>query len=217
MTDTEWKILKDNREFCERAAVHIIADQFKDNEVLTGALKRDIQPKSTIFFQMLTYPEPKPGHNDPHDPVVAYGWKRSENGDELKKLQGQYNDMTQRCYMQGFQYCCPKFFSGYVTHAEYWFKSYASYLVSDEHVATWTAQLPEDHDLKAHDAIQKQVLLWGNKLLLLKQHAPESTQRLLKVDDVTTFLNSACQLSLAKGQILALDTAKQLEKASLRP
>jgi hypothetical protein len=216
LSATEQKVVSDNREFFSRVAIHVIAEHLLESpdKAVPAKFKKNIHKKSSIFMQMMTYPAPKAGADDPHDPAKAYGWNRTDKATKIRDLQVQYQDATRRCYALGFQHFLPRFFELFTPNADYWFKVLAGFLVCDEHIAMWSVQLAEGDHEAGTVPMQAQVLQWGNKLLMLKQHASSSeTQKEMDVDAVTTFLNSVGQLALAKGQTFSKANAERLQKA----
>ena len=214
--DAEAKaILDKNREYFHRCAAHILAEQLKGSE----KIKKQYWAKHIVYsyeqFQKTMMCLKKPDSGE--DPVETYGWKRDEPQDmkTLDKLQDQHKEVAMQCYQYGYKRACPEWMR-FLKTPVYWFKVYSALLLSQEYKSRWLTQLvdrPEGLRISATE----EVLMWGNKLSLLKANAPESERKDLNVDAVTESLLGEAQIKIGYVQAVNEEALKLLDEVGYRP
>ena len=102
LSDVEKGILKDNGYFFCFFSTHALAERIKKLPEINDDVKEYLMFKRHCFLQMMTSFVPSPASPGQADPVVKYGWDRTENAVDLEKLQRQDLDITMRCYETGY-------------------------------------------------------------------------------------------------------------------
>ncbi|RGP72149.1 poly 1 [Fusarium longipes] len=212
LSDPEKKLLEKYVLFFKHYAVHDLAEKLKRVPDIPDRLRKHIQWKRYWFLKMMTsYAAPPPEANEP-DPVVQYGWDRKNNKDELKALQDQYLGLTMECYEMGYVTFCQPWIT-FLKEPYYWYKVYASYLESKEHIEGWAKKLPSRSNDKGKMSVSVEIMHWSNKLNLLK-HAVARTDpekaKSLNVDDTVDKLTTALNMSFTLAQVLGGELSKHI-------
>ena len=170
LTDDERDIFNDHEQLFHRMGTHWFSEELKrDPKVRSEKWCSHIPYKMHTFLKMMTALE-KPDNDE--DPVEIYGWRRDEHGDLIRSLQSQYALITQKCYAVGFKKHCIEW-EDYLATPVYWYKTYAAYLVSDEHTARWLQNTMDRGSKKKTEMTLKEELMgWANKLIMLRNAFP---------------------------------------------
>ncbi|KAF2851724.1 hypothetical protein T440DRAFT_507140 [Plenodomus tracheiphilus IPT5] len=203
------KILNDNIEYFHRGAVHIMAEQLKGAEKIRSQdWSKHIVYRYEQYMKMMASLK-KPDKGD--DPVAVYGWDRNNTAHmtALNQLQTQHKDVAMRCYQWGYQQTCPEWIP-FLKTPTYWFKAYGALLMSPEYKDRWLTQLVDRPDIKGSISPTDEILMWGNKLSLLKANAPAEDQKELVVEHITEYLLGEAITKLAYAQVLDAQALKHL-------
>lgn len=215
-TSPYYGIVTANKDFLNRAGIHMLAEQLKTTPNVPSSITENIVAgRFQLFMNMMASPT-APTDPKQTDPVVAYGWSRTANAAQLKSLQQQYDNVIMRCYEEGWKLQCSLEWNLFLPQPAYWFKRLAQYLTSDEFLGPWVAKIPtRDQNPKA-TPIDQEILVWMHKLSLLKQATPPADQAGLDVVYVTNFLTGQAQQALAYNQIVDSEFLKQAQVVSLK-
>ena len=216
LSGAEKSILHDNGDFFRLFAIHDLAERLKKLPELGDDVKKHVMFKKYWFQLMMTSYVPPQASSEP-DPVVMYGWDRTKNAATLEKLQRQYLDVTMRCYETGYIAKVP-LWQEFLTQPSYWFRVYAAYLESEEHINPWLLTLPSRKSDKNALTPEMEIVQWGNKLTLLKHAADRagaSDANDLDVKRTTDILNSALQTHLSYAQLVNADLASHAHEVPL--
>lgn len=227
LSPAESSILADSRDYFKRAAVHLIAEQLKKIHQINPKISKGssvgfqtefdqtvvkhITYKWKTFMSMMTSFAP-PTDGKP-DPVVEYGWDRTKDAELIIRLQSQFQEASMRCYLEGYKLRFPEW-DKFLKHPVYWFKCFSSLLVSPEHCNRWVHTLidPLQNTNKNAVTANQEVLLWGNKLSVLKQASPKEVRDQLDIGEVTEYLTSQAQLALAHAQLVNNDLVESTKR-----
>jgi hypothetical protein len=149
------------------------------------------------------------------DPVSVYGWNRDDatQKEKLNKLQQRHKDVAMRCYQWGYITTCADW-RLFLATPTYWFKAFGAWLLSDEHKTHWLTDIVDRVNDKRSISVQDEILMWGNKLSMLKAHAPAADQTDLVVEDITEVLLGEAQTKLAYAQVLTKEAVEHLQKVN---
>lgn len=86
--------------------------------------------------------------------------------------------------------------------------------MSEEHKTHWLTDIVDRVNDKRSISVQDEILMWGNKLSMLKAHAPEADQKDLVVEDITEVLLGEAQTKLAYAQVLNKEAVEHLQKVN---
>jgi hypothetical protein len=209
-------IYSSNVDYFHRGAVHVLAEQLKgDGKIKGQTFAKHIVYRYELFQKMMVMEKKPAGGKD--DPVTAYGWNwdNTEHMAKLQKLQDQHKDVALRCYLWGYKHTKPEWDPFLNNNPTYWFKVYAGMLLSTEYKHRWLTQLVDRPEEVGKLSPKDEILIWGNKLSMLKAAAPASDQASLNVEKITEMLNGESQQKLAYAQLLNNAALQNLDEVSL--
>ncbi|KAJ4312198.1 hypothetical protein N0V94_007567 [Neodidymelliopsis sp. IMI 364377] len=215
LDDEARTILENNRDWFRRAGVHMFAEQLKKAEKIKDQdwSKHIVSKYETFNKMMSSTTAPK----DEEDPVVKYGWDRKDANQMtlLNTLQKQYKEITMQTYLLGWKRTKPAWLRFVKTPslATYWFKMFSAFLISDHYITRWKSLIASRDIQKGELSSTEEVLMWGNKLAMLKHHAPKEDQDKLNVDEVTEYMLGVAYVHLHYSQVCDDELQKHINES----
>jgi hypothetical protein len=176
----EQNLLINYNDFFRRAAIHMLCDQIKKTNGMDTKVTNHIKWKWDSYMKMLT--STRVAGKGGYDAVFTYGLDREKDAALITKLQQQFRDASMACYELGYLVVCPEW-KRYTTSPEYWFKVFEQRILSTEHMNKWAVQSVDTTptDFARRDG-KEWVLVWSNKLSLLKHAAEKQGKDISKID-----------------------------------
>ena len=209
----EETIVKNNKDFLRRAGTALLAQEMRKISEISWDLRKHIARRYEYLVNMMTSFQAPTGTNMV-DPVKAYGWDRETNKDDLKTLRKQFTNAAVRCYEIGFKHHC-KEWSDYLLEPAYWCKSMCAYLLSSKHLSKWRKRAIDRNSEKGVMNVDEEIILWGNKLTLLKDAAPPQEAAELNIKLVIQYLSMEAKTAMSYTTRLGDHLARELDVVSL--